>query len=160
MPASDLISHDPLLAQNFFLEINGEVISMLSSVSGLDIEVEVATATQVGKDGKSQVVKTLANRNKAPDITLERIAAPDSTKDKLWEWFNGIYKSGMKLAARGEARKDGSIVLYDSTMTEISRFNFERGWPSKISTSGLNVEGSDVVKETITLTVERLERVK
>lgn len=157
---NDLISHDPLLAQNFFLEINGEVISSLSSVSGLDVEVDVASATQVGKDGKSQIVKTLGGRNKAPDITLERIAAPDSKVDKLWEWFNAIYQGGMKLTSRADQRKDGSIVLYDSAHTEIARFNFENGWPSKIATSGLNVEGNDPVKETITLTVERLERVK
>ena len=50
--------------------------------------------------------------------------------------------------------------MYDSTNAEIARFNFTNGWPSKISTDQLSVESNDPVKETITLTVESLERVK
>ena len=45
---------------------------------------------QVGKDGKSQIVKTLGRPNKAPDLSLVRMAPPDSTQDKLWGWFNDI----------------------------------------------------------------------
>jgi phage tail-like protein len=160
MANTDLIGHDPLLARNFFLEVDGQVLTILSGVSGLDVEVEVATATQVGPSGRSQTIKTLGNAQKAPDITLERIAAPSATDDKLWMWFNAILNSGMKLNDRATQRKNGAIVLYDSAMSEIGRFNFTNGWPSKISTSGLSAEGSDVVKETITLTVERLVREK
>ncbi|SDO43755.1 conserved hypothetical phage tail region protein [Nakamurella panacisegetis] len=157
---NDLISKDPLIAQNFFLEIDGEVMTSLSGVSGLDIEMEVATTQQVGKDGKSQVVKTLAGRNKAPDLSLTRMAVADSTADKLWEWFNGIMGKGISLTDRTNQRKNGSVVLYDSTHTEIARFNFMNGWPSKISTDGLSVDSNDPVKETITLTIEKLERIK
>ena len=151
---NDLISTDPLIAQNFFLEIDGEVMTILSGVSGLDIEMEVATTQQVGKDGKSQTVKTLAGRNKAPDLSLTRMAAQDSTSDKMWEWFNGIMTKGITLGDRTNQRKNGSVVLYDSTHTEIGRFNFMNGWPSKISTDGLSVDSNDPVKETITLTIE------
>ena len=38
---NDLISNRPDRRQNFFLEIDGKVVSILSSVSGLDIEMEV-----------------------------------------------------------------------------------------------------------------------
>lgn len=81
---NDLIDNDPLIAQNFFLEIDGSVVSILASVSGLDVEMEVASTQQVGKDGKSQTIKTLAGRNKAPDLSLVRMAPPDSTQDKMW----------------------------------------------------------------------------
>ncbi len=43
---NDLISTDPLVAQNFFLEIDGEVVTTLSGVSGLDIEMDVATTSR------------------------------------------------------------------------------------------------------------------
>ncbi len=157
---NDLIASDPLIAQNFFLEIDGEVVSILASVSGLDVEMEVATMTQVGKDGKSLQIKTLGNRNKAPDLSLVRMAAIDSTSDKLWGWFNDIYTKGIKVSDRTNNRKSGSIVMYDSTHTEVARFNFTNGWPSKISTDQLSVDSNDPVKETITLTVESLHRVK
>jgi phage tail-like protein len=157
---NELIDHDPIIAQNFFLEIDGAVVSYLSSVSGLDVEVDVATVQQVGKDGKSQTIKTLAGRNKAADITLTRMAPADSTTDKLWGWFHDIRNKGIVLADRTNNRKNGSIVLFDSTHKEVARFNFTNGWPSKISTDQLSVDSNDPVKENITLTVELLERVK
>jgi phage tail-like protein len=155
-----LISNDPIVSQNFFLEIDGNVVSILSSVSGLDIEMEVVTMEQAGANGKVQVVKTLGKANKAPDLSLTRMAPPDMTADKLWGWFNDIRDKGMVLANRTNSRKNGSIVMYDSSNAEIARFNFTHGWPSKISTDQLSVESNDPVKETITLTVESLARVK
>ena len=59
MPNEALITIDPIVAQNFFLEIDGAIVTILASVSGLDVEMEVVTTQQVGKDGKIQVVKTL-----------------------------------------------------------------------------------------------------
>ena len=113
-----------------------------------------------GKDGKSQTVKTLAGRNKAPDLSLVRMAPPDSTQDKMWGWFNDIMTKGILLSDRTNNRKSGSIVMYDSTHVEVARFNFTNGWPSKISTDQLSVDSNDPVKETITLTIESLARVK
>ena len=160
MPNEALINNDPMVSQNFFLEIDGSVVSILSSVSGLDIEMEVVTMEQAGANGKVQVVKTLGKANKAPDLSLVRMAPPDMTQDKLWGWFNDIRDKGILLSDRTNNRKSGSIVMYDSTNAEIARFNFTNGWPSKISTDQLSVESNDPVKETITLTVESLARVK
>ena len=157
---NDLIDGDPLIAQNFFLEIDGSVVSILASVSGLDVEMEVATTQQVGKDGKSQTIKTLAGRNKQGDITLTRMAPPDATSDKLWVWFHDIRNKGILQSDRTNNRKNGSIVIYDSTHVEVARFNFTNGWPSKISTDPLSVDSNDPVKENVTLTIETLERVK
>jgi len=157
---NDLINTDPIIAQNFFLEIDGAVVSILASVSGLDVEMEVASTQQVGKDGKSQTIKTLAGRNKAPDLQLVRMAPADSTQDKLWTWFNDIRTKGFQQSNRTSNRKSGSVVMYDSTHTEVARFNFTNGWPSKIATDQLSVDSNDPVKETITLTIETLARVK
>ena len=160
MPNAALINTDPIVANNFFLEIDGSVVALLTSVSGLDIEMDVVSIEQAGASGKTQVVKTLGKANKAPDLTLVRMAPPDMTQDKLWGWFNDIRDKGILLSDRSNNRKNGSIVMYDSTNAEISRFNFTNGWPSKIATDQLSVESNDPVKETITLVCERLERVK
>ena len=157
---NDLISHDPLISQNFFLEIDGEVVSVLSSVSGLDVEVEVASMQQAGKTGKSQMVRTLGNQNKAPELQLARMAPVDSTSDKMWKWFNEIRDKGMVVGDRAKSRKNGSIVIYDTSNAEACRFNFYNAWPSKIATDQLSVDSQDPVKESITLQCERLERVK
>lgn len=160
MPNADLINTDPIVSQNFFLEIDGSVVSILSSVSGLDVEMEVVTIEQAGANGKAQIVKTLGKATKAPDLSLTRMAPPDSTQDQMWGWFNDIRDKGILLSDRTNNRKSGSIVMYDSTNAEIARFNFTNGWPSKIATDQLSVESNDPVKETITLTIESLARVK
>ena len=91
---------------------------------------------------------------------LKRMAPPDSTQDKMWGWFNDIMSKGILQSDRTNNRKSGSIVMYDSTHVEVARFNFTNGWPSKISTDQLSVDSNDPVKETITLTIESLARVK
>ncbi len=154
------LEEDTLISQNFFLEIKGEVVSYLSGVSGLDITMDVVETVQAAADGKKVIRKMLGTHIKPPDLSLTRVAPTDITKDKVWEWFNKIYQSGMPVGNRTAERKDGSIVLFDSTGTEVARFNFFGGWPSKISTDALSVDSNDPVKETITLTIERLERKK
>src|SRR6478735_2745664 len=105
MPNEALINNDPIVAQNFFLEIDGSVVSILSSVSGLDIEMEVVSIEQAGANGKVQVVKTLGKSNKAPDLSLVRMAPPVMTDDKLWGWFNDIRDKAFCFRARPTNRR-------------------------------------------------------
>jgi phage tail-like protein len=156
---NDLIATDPIVARNFYLEIDGEQL-VLSGVSGLDIELEVVSIQQNGKDGKQQHVKTLGGVLKVPDLSITRMAPLSATDDPLWKWFLQIRDSGFKGSNREDNRKNGSIVLYDSAFDEVGRFNFFNGWPSKIGTDALSTDSNDPMKETITLVVERIERVK
>ncbi len=158
--AAGLFTTDPLVAQNFFLEIDGKVISSLISVSGLDIEIGSLKATQVGADGLQQQIKSLGQRVEAPDLQLTRVAPVSMENDALWKWFNEIRAGGLSVGDRASKRKNGSVVLYDTTHTEAARFNFFSAWPTKISTDQLSVDSAEAIKETITLVIERLERVK
>jgi phage tail-like protein len=155
---NDLISTDPIVAQNFYLEIDGENI-ILSGVSGLDVEHDVVTIQQNGPTGKMQVVKTRGNVTKAPDLSITRMAPADAMADPIWKWFIAIRDKGLTMN-RASSRKNGSIVLYDTSFTEIGRFNFFNGWPSKIATDSVSTDSNEAVKETITLVIERLDRVK
>lgn len=158
--AAGLFTNDPIIAQNFFLEIDAKVISSLTAVTGLDIEVAVSSTRQAGAGGVAEAIKAMGTRTLAPEITLVRVAPLDSTKDEMWKWFNGLRDKGLKATERAGQRKNGSVVLYDTSKVEVARFNFFSAWPSRIATDGLNVDSSEVVKETITLQCERLERIK
>ncbi len=158
--SAGLFTTDPIIAQNFFLEVDGEVISQLISVSGLDVEVGVAKVTQVGKGGQKQQVKALGQSVESPDLQLTRVAPLDIGNDNLWKWFSDIRSGGLVATDRAAKRKNGSIVLFDSAHGEVARFNFFSGWPTKISTDQLSVDSNEVVKESITIAIERLERVK
>ena len=155
---NDLISTDPIVAQNFYLEIGGENI-ILTGVSGLDVEADVVTIQQVGKNGRAQNVKTRGNVHKAADLTITRMAPMDAANDPIWKWFLAIRDTGLTMD-RASNRKNGSIVLYDTSFTEIGRFNFIHVWPSKIATDSVSSDSNEAVKETITLVIERLDRVK
>jgi phage tail-like protein len=160
MPVTDLIKNDPLIATNFFLELKGEVVDTLSEVSGLDVELEVADINQRSNSGHFVQHKAFSKPKWVGEITIKRIAPNDATKDQLWKWFNNIRDKGMSANNRDSERKDGSIVIYDSTMTEVARWNFYDAWPSKISQDSLTVGSNDPVQETITLVHEKLERKK
>jgi phage tail-like protein len=153
---NELINNTAMVAQNFFLEVDGDVLTALTGVSGLDVEVQVTTYQQATKGGKMVIGKTLANQTSAPDITLTRIAPNDAKSDKIWTWFNDVRDKG----TIATARKNGAVVIYDAANTEVARFSFFNAWPSKISTDSLSADSNDAVKENITLACERLERVK
>jgi phage tail-like protein len=156
---NDLINTDPIVAQNFYLEIDGEKLT-LSGVSGLDMEVDVVTIQQNGKDGKKQSIKTLGTSLKVPDLSVTRMAPMSAADDPVWKWFKTVREGGFAGTSRSGGRKNGSIVFYDTSLKEVGRFNFFNGWPSKIATDAVSTESNEPVKETITIVIERLERVK
>ena len=157
MPNS-LISTEPIVARNFFLDIPGEDALVLSGVSGLDVELDVVNVSQNGKGGKQEHIKTIGGVLKAPDLSMTRMAPQKAADDPLWKWFLDIRDHGF--SSRTDKRKNVSIVLYDVGMSEVGRFNITNAWPSKIATDSLSTDSNDPMKETITLVCERIERVK
>ncbi len=155
---NDLISTEPIVARNFFLDIPGEGSLVLSGVSGLDVELDVVSVAQNGKNGKQQHIKTVGGVLKTPDVTMTRMAQQDAKKDPLWAWFVDIRDKGFK--DREDKRKNISVVLYDVSQTEVGRFNIFNAWPSKIATDALSTDSNDPMKESITIVCERIERVK
>ena len=147
-----LFTTDPIIAQNFFLEIDGTVMTSLMSVSGLDVEVSVATAQQVGKDGKQQIVKTLGGTTNVGDLTLTRVAPAKMADDKLWGWFNDI-RNGEQNALRTV-----TIQLQNEDHTDIAMtWRLLRARITKISGPELNAQGNEVAIEEVVISHERLE---
>lgn len=142
---------DPLVAFNFGLDIGGGIISgYFTEVSGLGSESETTEHTVVTEAGQ-QVVLKVPGRLKWQDITLKR--GITSAMD-IWEWRQQVEQGGVD-----EARKNGSIVMYDQSGNEVARWNFERGWPSKVSGPSLSSDGSSIVTEELTITHEYIVRV-
>jgi phage tail-like protein len=160
MSAFDLIKADPLIATNFFLEIDGAVITNVTSVDGLTLEIEKADVLQRQTDGAFVQHTTMSKNKFTGELTIKRLAPLDATSDELWKWFMAIRTSGMSVAARAGERKSGSVVIYDTTMTEISRWNFTEAWPSKIASDSVDVSKNEPISETITLQYETLIRKK
>lgn len=142
---------DSLLAYSFYLEIDGLAEAMFREVGGLSSETSVIEQIQASKDGKQIIIKH-PGQLKWGDITLKRGATSDK---KLYDWRQMVVDGKMK-----DARKNGSIVLYDTENKEVARWNFVNAWPSKLSLNGFNASGNDTAVEELTLVHEGLTRMK
>lgn len=141
---------DPLIVSNFALEIQGVVKAFFKQASGFDNSSEIVTHKMVDAKGR-QVVQKIPGELNWGDITLQRGITDDLS---LWKWRQQIIDGRIN-----EARKDGSIVLYNQEMTEVARFNFHNGWPSAWKGPDVNAEDNSVGIEEITIAHEGLERV-
>lgn len=142
---------DALAGYHFAIEIDSITIAQFQEISGITSELDVIELKQNTSDGKYVIHKLPGNR-KPPTITLKR--GKDSSMD-LWQWHQKIYEGKVS-----DARKSGSVVLYDYQASEVGRYNFVNAWPSKVSMGTLKAGGNEVLMEEVTIVCEELERVK
>ncbi len=142
---------DALAGYHFAIEIDGVTIAQFQEVSGITSELDVIELKQNTKDGKYVIHKLPGNR-KAPTITLKR--GKDTSMD-LWNWHQQIYQGKVS-----DARKNGSIVLYDYEHNEVGRYNFVNAWPSKVTLGTLKSGAAEVLTEEFALVCEEVVQVK
>ena len=139
------IGQDALSGYNFSIEIDSVTIAQFREVSGLSAEITTIEHRENNPKGLP-VLKKLPGSRKYGDITLKR--GRTDSKD-LWTWIKKVQDGKID-----DARKNGSIVLYDYAGSEKSRFNFLNAWPSKVSLGSMQAGGSDVLLEECTITHE------
>jgi len=133
---------------SFNVELDGVDIGRFKEASGVESETEIIEYKEVEK-GK-MIIRKVPGAMKWSDITLKKHI--DSSAD-LWDWRKQVEEGKID-----DARRNGSIVLYDSTHSEVARWNFAEGWPSKWKGADLNAGEDQVAVEEITITHEGLTR--
>jgi phage tail-like protein len=98
------------------------------------------------------VIKKVPGRIKLNNITLKR--GITSTLD-MWDW-RGMVEAGQV----DSARKNGSVVMFDTAGTEIARWDFVNAWPNKITGPTANATNNEVGIEELEITHEGYKRVK
>lgn len=141
---------DPLVGYHFHVEIDGITQAQFRECSGLTSESEVIEYREARKDGQT-IVRKQPGALKWSNIVMRR-GITDVTE--LWEWRKKVEEGKVD-----EARKNGSIVLYNQSNQEIARWNFVEGWPSKISGPQAKADGNEVAVEELTIAHEGLERI-
>jgi phage tail-like protein len=137
-----------LVGSWFMVDVPGlKLQSGITAISGLAMEIGAVEESVVLKDGKTELKKRPAVVQYG-EITLKRLMSTDKS---LWDWAK-------KVRDGKDYRLDGSIILYDTTNTEVSRWNFTNGWPSKWSASDLDAGTDDPMTEEITIQIEMLQR--
>ncbi len=136
--------HDHIGNFNFKVEIEGLVVGAFTAVEGMGSETEIITYGGT----TDQIQRKRPGRHKFTDITLKRGWLSDN---QLWDWRMDVTRGNV-------VRKSGSIIICDTDMTEICRFNFYDAWPCKAGGFKQDGKGNATNVEEYTLTIERLER--
>jgi len=142
---------DPLISFNFGLELSGAVTGYFTEVSGIGSEHEVIEQKAVTGKGV-EVVHRIPGRLKWTDITFKRGI---TSSMELWDWRKQVEDGKVN-----DARKNGSIVMFDQSAKEVARWNFVNAWPSKISGPTPKADSNEIGIEEMTIVHEHIERAK
>lgn len=140
---------DALTTHVYQIEIDGITLAQFQEVSGISIERQVIEHRSTLPGGQEEI-KKMIGPTKYGDVTLKRGMTDDT---QLYDWMVQVVEGQLD-----QARRNGSIVQYDTQYNEINRWNFVNGWPSKWEAPSHKANANEVAVETVTLTVERIER--
>jgi len=150
-PVIDSSREDPLVGFSFALDVGGKIKGYFTEVSGLGSEHDVMEHKVVTKEGREVIMK-VPGRLKFGDIVLKR--GITSNLD-MWNWRKEVEDGKVN-----SARMNGSIIMFDQELKEKARWNFFRGWPSKISGPTPKADSNEIGIEELTIAHERIERAK
>ena len=141
---------DPLVGFHFAIDIGGVVQGYFTECSGIGSEHEVIEH-KVVENGKELVIKE-PGRLKWENITLKR--GITSNMD-AWDWRKMVEDGKVK-----DARKMGSIIMFDHELKPVAQWDFTNGWPSKISGPAPKSDSNEVGIEEMVITHEYIVRSK
>jgi phage tail-like protein len=110
--------------------------------------LETETEIVEYQDGDDIILRKRPGRTKYANLVLKRGYI---NNDELWQWRKKVIDGLVE-------RKSGSVILCADDGTEIMRYNFFEGWPSKWKGFTLDGKGTDVNVEEIELAVEKVEK--
>jgi len=142
---------DPLVSAWFGIEFQDQVDGALRECSGLGSENEVVEYKASGPGGK-YVIQKVPGRMKWNNITLKR-GITDAMD--MWKWRQLVEQGKID-----EARKNGSIIMYNQKGDEVARWSFVNAWPSKLTGPSANAANNEVAIEELEITHEGYTREK
>jgi phage tail-like protein len=138
------------ISNSFALEIDSVAMAFFTEVSGLESATDHTEVTQQTKDGRVYSIRVPSrNSNKPGTLTLKTKSVGGA--EQLWKWRKEIVDGKVD-----KARRNGSVVIYDTENKEIGRWNFIKGWPSKLSIGSLSAGSNDAVDVELSIEYEQL----
>lgn len=146
---------DPYRANEFVVEIGTVESPTVSKVSGLSMgETE---AIEVPEGGTNIIHQVSTGVVKFQPLTIERYVDGSPDDDLFQTFFEDMFKLGQG-GQGSNARRDGSIVKKHFGQ-EVFRFAFYGAWVRSSSFSDLEAGSTDLLKQTVVLVHEGLEKV-
>lgn len=129
----------PYRSFNFHVEIGGLTVGGFSDVSGLQLETEVKEYREGGENG--YMIKRAGPSRYNGNLILKHGVAGDTT---LWDWYLANREGKV-------TRLSVSVILLDTTMTEVMRYNFKGAYPVRWTGPEFNAQRSEVAIESLEL---------
>ncbi|MFF5550858.1 phage tail protein [Streptomyces olivaceoviridis] len=145
MPLPEL---DSSVGHSFGLEFDSVLIKQISEVSGLKMEQDVIELKQNTADGK-YAIKKLPGRPKAGEVTVTRGLTEDNSFER---WIKDS-----RFGRMVNARRNGSIIVYDYEGIPIKRYKLINAWPKSLEISTLKAGDTSVLTEKLSITYESVE---
>ena len=133
-------------AFRFTVQIEGITEAVFTECTLPTLEVEVH---QQMEGGLNNAVHHLPGRVKAGKITLKRGI---SSSDKLLAWYMDIAQGKIS-----SSRRTVSVVMYDSLLEEVMRWNFEGAFPSRWTGPSFVSGNSALAIETLELSYQSMD---
>jgi phage tail-like protein len=119
--------------------VDGLVAGGFSEVSGLEIQTEVQ---EYREGGVNEFIHKRAGPVKYPSNLILKRGMTDVRT--LWNWYWDVMQGKIK-------RRNVSVLLMDTTGTEVSRWNFSKAYPVRWVGPGLRASTGEVAVETLEL---------
>lgn len=145
MPFADF---DVSVGHSFGLDFDGVMIKAIQEVSGLKIEQDVIEMKENTPDGQ-YIIKKLPGRQKAGEVTLTRGLTDDNSFET---WIESSAFGQM-----ADARKNGSIIVFDYEGNPIKRYTLTNAWPKSLEIGSLKAGDTNVLTEKLVVVYEGIQ---
>lgn len=140
---------NPLVSFHYSIDIQGVVKGYFTECSGIGSEHEVIEHKIVNDRGR-ELVQKIPGRLKWENITLKR--GITSSMD-IWKWRGQVVQGKVE-----EARKNGTITMFDQELRPIAQWDFVNAWPVKVSGPTVKSDSNEFGVEELVITHEGLTR--
>ncbi len=134
----------PLVKFHFQVEWGGTKIGF-TEVSGLDVETEVVEYRHGASPEYSKV--KMPGMQKFSNITLKR--GTFATDNEYFNWWNTVKLNTIE-------RRDITISLLNEEHQPVVVWKVKNAWPSKVQSTDLKADGSEVAIESLEIIHEGL----
>lgn len=149
MPSPAVGQTAPITASRFSLTVDGFEIATFSELSGISSEIEPSEYWETKNDTVN--VKKVAGKAKLPTVTLKRGM---NGSMELWSWHEAARQGSLSVA-----RRSCSLTMYNESGQPVAKYFLKKAWPSKIELTGLTAGASEALIESVTLTVDHIQRI-
>ena len=131
--------------------ITGDVeVPMIQSIAGIGESNAVEGTAYQDKQGSPNRPKWWSRATQYSDITLQRVL----DTDKVFADWRKEVKEGDKAA-----KKSLTITAMTADLEDVATWSVEGAWPSSMQVAGLDSSSDAQSYETVSLTVDKIERV-